>query len=157
MPTVRVLLVDSNDDFLDGLSAWLGREPDVEILGTAKDGREAVELAETLHPDLLLMDVSMTTMNGFEAARRIKSEPEAPIVVLTTFHDSEAARNEAWAAGAELLVAKADVTARVREVIKDLAAGRVPGEIENKARASKHRTESLSPSVKRVPKGDLTQ
>jgi DNA-binding NarL/FixJ family response regulator len=103
------------------------------------------------------MDVSMTSMNGFEAARRIKSNPSAPTVVLTTFHDSEAARNEAWAAGADLLIAKADVTSRVREVIKDLAAGRVPGEIDNKARSSKNRTDSTRPSTKRVPKEDLTQ
>lgn len=127
MTVVRVLLVDSNDDFLDGLSDWLAGEPDVEVVGAARTGEEGLELVERLRPNLVLMDVSMSRMNGFEATRRIKDNACAPTVILTTFHASETARHEAWTAGADALLAKVELTARLRELIRDIAAGRPLG------------------------------
>jgi DNA-binding NarL/FixJ family response regulator len=124
---VRVLLVDSNDDFLEGLTAWLAGEPNVEIVGSANTGAAALELIERLRPDLVLVDVSMSPMNGFEATRKIKAAPRAPIVVMTTFHASQTARNEAWAAGADALLAKAEVTARLKGLIRDIGAERPLG------------------------------
>jgi DNA-binding NarL/FixJ family response regulator len=123
---VRVLVVDRNDDLLDGLSAWLRREPNVTIVGSARTGPEAVDLVDRLRPDLLIMDISISGMNGFEATRKIKSVPRAPAVVLMTLHDSEAARAEAWAAGADDLIPTAEVTGRLRKLLEDLAAGRTP-------------------------------
>jgi len=117
---VRTLLVDDNDDFLDGLAAWITHDPQIEIVGRAHSGREAIERAAQLGPDLVLMDVSMAEVNGFEAARRIKSAAGAPAVILMTFHDSHAARLEAWAAGADSFLAKSEITERLSAMIEDL-------------------------------------
>jgi CheY-like chemotaxis protein len=115
-----VLLVDDNEDFLDVVSEWLTDNPDLGIIGTAHSGRQAIEEAERLAPDLVLMDVTMSEMNGFEAARRIKSKPDAPLVVLMTLHASKAARHEAWAAGADELIPKVDLTRRLTAFVRDL-------------------------------------
>jgi DNA-binding NarL/FixJ family response regulator len=151
---IRVLLVDSNDDFLDGLTAWLAREADVEVVGTARTGEEAIQLADRLRPDLLLMDVSMSGMSGFEAAREIKSSPGAPTVVLTTFYQGEAVRHEAWVAGADGLIPKADVTSRVRSLVRDLVAGRIGTEAGD---AAPRRRDHSRSATKEDPERDLSR
>ena len=118
MPPVRVLLVDSSDDFLDGLSAWLEDWPVVAIVGRANTGVDAIDLTDRLQPDLVVMDISMPRMNGFEATREIKAVRGGPRVVLTTFHASEAARGEARAAGADDLIDKSEVTTKLRTLIE---------------------------------------
>ena len=95
MARIRMLLVDDNLDFRKGVSAWLADEPRIEIAGTACSGREALERVAELKPDLVLMDVSMPEIDGFEATRRMKSDGEAPLIVLMTFYHSETARQEA--------------------------------------------------------------
>ena len=73
-----------------------------------------------LHAELVLMDVTLPDMSGFEAARRIKARAEAPLVVLLSFHDSKAARLEAWAAGADGFVAKSELTESLTPLVGDL-------------------------------------
>ena len=124
MSQIRVLLVDDSDDFLDVVSEWLTADPGIAIVGTARTGCEAVARVEELKPDVVLMDVTMPGMNGFEATRSIKSKPDSPLVVLLAFHDSETARHAAWAAGADDLMAKANVTAGLLTLVRDLVAGR---------------------------------
>lgn len=130
---VRVLLVDDNDDFLDGVSAWLAHEPQLEIAGRAHTGRKALEQVDLLRPDLVLMDVTVPDMNGFEAARRIKSRDAAPLVVLLAFHDSQTAQLEAWAAGADAFVDKAEVTERLMPIVRELIRRRHSEGKESKA------------------------
>ena len=125
-----MLLVDDNDDFLDGVSAWLTHEPQIKIAGRAHNGTRALEQVERLGPDLVLMDVTMPDMNGFEVARRIKSRDAAPLVVLLAFHDSHTAQLEAWAAGADGFVAKAEITERLMPIVRELIRHRHPEEKE---------------------------
>ena len=117
---IRVLLVDDNDDYLQGLSTWLTEDAKLDIVGRAGTGEDALLQVETLSPDLVLTDLSMPGMNGFEVARQIKMRPDAPNVILVTFHDSETLRLEAFAAGADGLVDKAKVTERLIPVIRSL-------------------------------------
>ena len=124
MSQIRVLLVDDSDDFLEVVSEWLTADPGIRIVGIAHTGQEAVDQVNKLEPDLVLMDVTMPGLNGFEATRMIKSKPGAPRVVLLTFHDSQTARHEAWAAGADDFLAKAQVTEGLLGVVKDVVAGR---------------------------------
>jgi DNA-binding NarL/FixJ family response regulator len=121
---IRVLLVDDNDDFLDGLTAWLAGDPRLQLTGKAHSGKAAIEQVERLHPDLVLMDAAIPDMNGFEATRLIKSQPGSPQVVLLTFHESNAARLEAWAAGADGFVSKADIAEKLMPVVQDLVQKR---------------------------------
>jgi DNA-binding NarL/FixJ family response regulator len=86
--TIRVLIADDQDIVRSGLTMLLNAQPDIEVVGAATDGRQAVALARQLHPDVCLFDIRMPLMNGIEATRQLAG-PEVtdplPIVVITTF------------------------------------------------------------------------
>ena len=87
---IRILLVDDQTIFRQGLAALLDLEDDFEIVGQAEDGRAAIQLTEQLKPDVVLMDVQMPICNGVEATRTINQHfPLIKILVLTTFDDDE--------------------------------------------------------------------
>lgn len=100
--TIRVLLVDDHELMREGLRSILEGEADVEVVGEAANGRLATELARSLSPDVVVMDVVMKDLNGIEATRRIRTEcPEARVVALSSHSDSRyvAAILEAGACG----------------------------------------------------------
>ncbi|HJS49978.1 MAG TPA: response regulator transcription factor, partial [Gaiellaceae bacterium] len=99
--TIRVLLVDDQTLVRGGFRMILRAEPDIEVVGEAADGAEAVALTSELDPDLVLMDVRMPRMDGIEATRRIidGSEDAPRVLVLTTF-DLDEYVYEALRAGA---------------------------------------------------------
>lgn len=87
---MRVLVVDDQTVVREGLVLLLGLLPGIEVVGAAADGREAVGLAGSLRPDVVLMDLRMPRMDGVEATRRIRAaHPEIHVVVLTTYSDDE--------------------------------------------------------------------
>jgi DNA-binding NarL/FixJ family response regulator len=89
-PPVRVLVVDDHALFRHGLVSVLRTAADVEVVGEARDGIEAIELAATLEPDVVLMDVRMPTVNGIEAARRIRlAQPTVRVLMLTESEDED--------------------------------------------------------------------
>ncbi len=87
---VGVLIVDDHAIVREGQRALIDTEPGMEVVGEAKDGTEAVEMAHTLQPDVILMDLHMPRKDGIEAIEDIKTEnPEARILVLTSFTEDE--------------------------------------------------------------------
>ncbi len=105
-PPLRVLLADDHEIVRQGLASLLGEERTVEIVGEAANGREAVNLAHQLRPDVVIMDVSMPLMSGDEAARQIKQDlPQTRIISLSMFEDPEL-REKMYQAGAESYVLK---------------------------------------------------
>jgi DNA-binding NarL/FixJ family response regulator len=87
---MRVLLCDDQAVIRDGLEMLLGLERDIQVVGAAQDGAEAVELAGKKQPDLILMDLKMPGMNGIEATRQIRAKfPSIKVLVLTTYDDDE--------------------------------------------------------------------
>jgi DNA-binding NarL/FixJ family response regulator len=87
---IKVLLVDDQDILVEGLKLILGREEDIEICGTAANGRKAWEACKWNRPDIVLMDIQMSEVSGVEATAMIKRDfPEVRIIVLTTFNDDE--------------------------------------------------------------------
>jgi DNA-binding NarL/FixJ family response regulator len=83
---IRVLLADDQDIIRTGLTIILNHEPDLEVIGQAADGIEAVAMAKQLHPDVILMDIKMPRLNGIQATRQIMAElPRTQIIVLTTY------------------------------------------------------------------------
>jgi DNA-binding NarL/FixJ family response regulator len=88
MNSIRVLIVDDHAILRDGLRALLGYYPDVLVLGEASDGAQAVKLVAELHPDVVLMDIAMPTMNGIEATRIIhQNYPSSRVLILTQHED----------------------------------------------------------------------
>jgi two-component system, NarL family, nitrate/nitrite response regulator NarL len=84
MKPIRVLIADDHSLFAQALQAILGTDRRFETVGLAKNGRQAVELAEALKPDVVLMDISMPVLDGFEATKKLrKKAPDVPVVMLT--------------------------------------------------------------------------
>jgi CheY-like chemotaxis protein len=108
MSSLRILLVDDNPTFLYAATRALTVDPRIEVVGTALSGPEGLELVAQVQPDLVLMDVAMPGMNGLEATRLIKAQPDAPRVVILTSYDISHYRAAAKAAGADRFVSKTD-------------------------------------------------
>jgi DNA-binding NarL/FixJ family response regulator len=90
MKKIRVLIAEDHTIVRQGLSALLRSEPDMEVVGEASDGLEAVEMAKKLIPDVVLMDIGMRNLNGVEATRRIKKAlPHAQVLALTVYDNEE--------------------------------------------------------------------
>ena len=87
---IRVLLCDDHTLFRDGIAAILKDERSIEIVGEADNGRDAVIKAQQLHPDVVLMDIAMPDLSGFEATRRIlKSNKKVKVLILTMYEEEE--------------------------------------------------------------------
>jgi two-component system response regulator NreC len=103
---IRVVLADDHRMMREGIRALLERQKDIEVVGEAADGREAVRLATQLSPDLVVMDVSMPLLNGIEATRQIRRDcPKVSILILTV-HESEEYVAQLLAAGADGYIIK---------------------------------------------------
>ncbi len=122
---IRILLVDDHAILRAGLRAILKAEADIEVVDEAGDGREAVAKAESLSPDVVLMDISMPVMDGLEATRRIQQScPDVKVLVLT-IHDDEEYLFQVLEAGASgYLVKKSadtELISAIRAVHRDEA------------------------------------
>jgi DNA-binding NarL/FixJ family response regulator len=102
----RVLIVDDSPQVRQELRTLLPLAGDIEIVGEAADGREAIRLAQALQPDVVLMDLEMPVLDGYEATRQIKaSSPSCRVVALTVYGDP-LSRNQAAEAGADVFLVK---------------------------------------------------
>jgi DNA-binding NarL/FixJ family response regulator len=122
MKKIAVLLADDHMLVREGLRALLEAEGDMTVVGEASTGREAVEMAHRLHPDVVVMDIGMPLLNGLEATRKIRKElPSTRVLILTAHSDDLYVRQvaEIGAAGYVIKQPSAEVLARaVREVDK---------------------------------------
>ncbi len=121
--TVRVLLADDEELVRTGLAMILGAEPDMEVVGAATTGTEAIELVSRLTPDVLLLDIRMPGMNGLETVRALRADGvETPVVMLTTF-ETDANVIEALGAGANGFLLKDAPADRLVAALRAAAGG----------------------------------
>ena len=123
MSKIRVLLVDDHTLLRDGLSALLELAPDIEVIGEAGNGRQALEKVRELSPDVVLMDIEMPVMDGLEAARRMRAQRlGAKVLILSQFDDATHVV-EAVEAGVQGFVDKTAASAEVAASIRSVYRG----------------------------------
>jgi DNA-binding NarL/FixJ family response regulator len=120
---IKVLIADDEALVRGGFRLILDTQPDMEIVGEASNGREALDLARELRPDVVLLDIRMPELDGLEAARRLLTNPDAPrVLVLTTF-DTDEYVYEAMKAGASGFLLKAVRPEQLADAVRTVAAG----------------------------------
>ena len=119
--TIRVLLVDDDPTVLKGLRMRLLLAPDVEVIGEAVDGREAIALTSELRPDVVLLDINMPGMNGVEACSEIATGTAETRVVMLSLHDDALMRERCAAAGAAGFVGKQEAAQALLPAIREAA------------------------------------
>lgn len=125
MSKIRVFLADDHQLFREGIRSLLTRAPDIEVVGEAGDGEDAVAQVKTLVPDVVLMDISMPVMNGLDAAARMKeSTPSARILILTV-HESNQYVSQMLQVGAAGYVVKSVSSTELVSAVRAVYQGNV--------------------------------
>jgi DNA-binding NarL/FixJ family response regulator len=144
MEKITVLLVDDHNIVRQGLKALLAAEQDLAIVAEAQSGREAVRLASTLRPEIVIMDLAMPLLNGWEATRQsLKVLPSAKVIVLSTYHGDEHIQ-QAIAAGAAAYLIKQTAAADLVKAIHEVRTGNA---YFSPAIAERLREKTFQPSV----------
>ena len=125
MEQLRILIVDDHKVIREGLRKLIDQEPDMAIVGEADEGGEAIRMLAELLPDLVLMDISMRGLNGFEATRQIKREHPGVKVLVLTGHENSAYLREMLDAGASGFANKAIGAEDLLKGIRAVASGEV--------------------------------
>ena len=124
MKQITILIVDDHTVVREGLHKMLDLEEDFEVVGEAKNGRQAVTLALDLRPDVILMDIAMPGLNGLESTRQVlKALPDTKIIILTA-HNDDAYVNSATAAGAVGFLLKQTSSHNVCRAVREVQNGK---------------------------------
>ncbi len=118
---IRVLLVDDQQAVRRGLWLRLHLEPDIQVVGEASTGKEALSMAHALSPDVVLMDIEMPDMDGIETAAALRAADSRSAVVILSIHDDPLTRIRAQAAGAVAFVEKRGTTEDLLATIRQAA------------------------------------
>lgn len=139
--TIRILLADDHTILRAGLKMMLNAQPDIEVIGEAQDGRQALQEAQKLHPDLILMDITMPDMNGIEATRQVKKLlPDIKVLILT-MHEHDEYIFQALRAGASGYMLKEAADTELISALRVIQSGQF----------------YLSPTAQSVMVGDYLQ
>lgn len=117
---MRILLVDDNDNVRRGIRSLLSSRPDFLVCGEAADGVQAIEMAKELHPDAVLMDISMPRMDGLQATRLIRAESPGTKIIIVSQNDPNVVRKQAREVEADGFVGKQDLSRDLLSVIHNL-------------------------------------
>ena len=124
MNPIRVLLADDHKLIRAGLRLVVDQQPDLSVVGEADDGRQAVELAKSLKPDVVVMDIGMPNLNGIEAARQIGEMDPGAAVVMLSMHSDEGYVLRALSAGARAYLLKDSATTDLVQAIRAVVEGK---------------------------------
>jgi DNA-binding NarL/FixJ family response regulator len=124
VPRITVVLADDNALVRKGFRTIIDREADIEVVGEARDGRQAVALATRLRPDIVLMDVAMPLLNGLDALRQVLQARSASKVLMLSAHGDEAYVQAAMTAGARGYLLKQTAAGEVCRAIRQVQKGK---------------------------------
>ncbi len=122
--SIRILLADDHAILRRGLRALLEREPDMEVLGEAADGRETIKAVGELQPDVVVLDITMPNLNGIEAARQIQAKGGKTAIIILSMHSDEGYVLRALRAGARGYLLKDAVEGELIQAIRAVAGGK---------------------------------
>jgi DNA-binding NarL/FixJ family response regulator len=120
---VRILLADDHETVREGLKAILGLQDDMEVVGEAENGRDAISHAQSLQPDVVVMDVSMPTLNGMTATESLRQTCPSVSVVALTRHTDRAYLQQLLRAGASAYVLKQSRSTELLQAVRTVAGG----------------------------------
>ena len=120
---IRVVLADDHAIVRAGLKAVLGAAKDIDVVGEASDGREAINAVERLNPDIVVMDLSMPRMDGIEAIKEIATRPNPPRILVLTMHAEEDYLIPLLEAGAAGYLVKSAADRELVDAIRAIARG----------------------------------
>ena len=123
MKKIRIVIADDHGTMREGLRLLMNSQPDLEVVGEAADGREAIRLARQLAPDVLLMDITMPGMNGLDATRKVKEECPNIRVLTLTRHSDDGFLKQLLAAGASGYALKLSSGDDLMHAIRTVSAG----------------------------------
>ncbi len=121
---IPTLVVDDSPTFLSALCCFLQKQPNLKVVATARDGQEALRLAQTLQPELVLLDVQMPGMNGVEAASQLGRQCPAICVVMVTALDTPELRQACLRCGARGFIRKDDVPEELPPLLRQVFGAR---------------------------------
>jgi DNA-binding NarL/FixJ family response regulator len=122
MPSLRILIADDHEGFRDEVSHYLRKQKGIELIGRASNGMEAVSQAHLLHPDLILMDISMPVMSGLEAARQIKEYSSGIKIVFVTIHEEGTYQSLAQVLGVDGFICKTNLKRELPALLERFTA-----------------------------------
>jgi len=120
----KILLVDDNQTFAASVKQFLSILQGAAVVGHATNGMDALELAATLTPDLILLDIGLPDMSGLDIAKALQAWPSPPKVIFLTMHNNQAYRDAAEKVGAAGFVSKANFVSQLFPMIEDLVRQR---------------------------------
>ncbi len=120
---IRILIADDHAVVRSGLRAILGSDPDLEIVGEAEDGTQTLDMVERLHPEVVLLDITMPPEDGITTAKRLKEAHPEVIVLFLTMHEDESLLHEALQAGASGYVIKRAAESEIIDAIHAVRRG----------------------------------
>jgi DNA-binding NarL/FixJ family response regulator len=163
MRTIRVLLVDDHALFREGLRSILNDQTDIEVVGEAEDGLEAVKLAARLEVDIVLMDINMPVIDGVEATRLILRDNKVISVIILTMYPQDEYVFQALKAGAKAYLLKDTRSKKLLEVIRTVSTGQAVispemttrllnefRQLANKEEAAQPKYQALTPQERRI-------
>jgi two-component system, NarL family, response regulator NreC len=122
--SIRIVLADDHTVMRSGLRLLLERQPNLEVVGEASDGKQAVDLAAAQKPDVVIMDIAMPHLNGVEAARQIASRNPHPAIAILSMHSDESYVIRSLKAGARAYLLKDSAEADLIEAIRAITEGK---------------------------------
>jgi two-component system response regulator NreC len=153
---IRVLLADDHAMFREGLRSLFATEGDIEVVGEASDGEEAVRKAGELLPEVVVMDIQMPALNGIEATRRIRAAlPQVKVLVLSMYDDEEHVQR-LLAAGASGYTLKRATSDELVRALREVAAGNMPLDPGIAAKVVKDYVRRMQRDEEAAAAGDLT-
>lgn len=117
---LQILVIDDNDEFRTELTEYIKHQPGVHVVGEGRDGREAISLAQTLQPDIILLDISMPGVGGIAAARKIKEESPHSKIVFITIHEEQTYHTLASMIGVDGFICKNNLKQELPPILKAL-------------------------------------